>query len=383
MRWAIPASLTIHLGLIAGAWLMMQWEPEDLSTAEAAVSIDIISMEDTVTEPSETVSEATANLVSAGMTQSAAEPIETEAGEPVDVAEAQPVEPAATQPATAAAVVPVTETIASAKAEALVSAEVMTALTEVEAPITAPVPQVTDDSAPIVAEAVAPSDAEILERLDQTARLAELEPTPEAQEITTASISPLDPAKPVESPEPVKVANLNPMPEAIIEEVVETPPVPAPRIVRKPVEAEKKPVEDKKPAEKKKAEKPAEKKKTKQEASLGNGGEAEADSAASKAAGGKPGKVSIEGGNSAAYAGKVRAKVIKALKRPSGSYDPGEARVTFTIDASGRLVSVRISGSSGDAKVDKAVVAAVERAAPFPSFTDGGPRAFTFPLMIQ
>jgi len=376
MRWAIPASVTIHLGLIAGAWLMMQWRPEDMSAADAAVSIDIISMEDAVTEPSETVSEATANLVSAGMTQAAQEPGEAETVEPFEIAEAQPVDVQTAQPVTATAVIPLTESTAPTETEALVSAEVMTALTEVEAPIAAPVPQVTDDAAPTVAETVAPSDAEILEHLDQTANLSELQPAPEVQEITTASITPVTPA------EPLKVANLSPVLEPVAEDVVENPPIPAPRIARKPVEAEKTPVEDKKPVEKKKAEKPVEKAKTKQVASLGNGGENEADSAASKA-GGKPGKVNAEGGNSAAYAGKVRAKVIKALKRPSGSYDPGEARVTFTIDSSGRLVSVRISGSSGDAKVDKAIVAAVERAAPFPSFSDGGPRAFTFPLMIQ
>lgn len=335
MRWAIPASVVVHLGLIAGAWLFMQPNPEDMSAAEAAVSIDIISMEDAVTEPSQTVSGATANLVSAGMTQAAAEPLEIETAKPVEVAEAQPV-----LPATAAAVVPVTETIA-------------------------------------------PSDAEILEQLDETAKLSELQPTPEVQEITTASITPTTPLEPLESAVPVKIANLTPVLESVAEEVVEAPPIPAPRLVRKPVEAEAKPVEDKKPVEKKKAEKPVEKQKTKQVASLGNGGENAADSAASKAAGGKPGKVSSEGGNSAAYAGKVRAKVIKALKRPSGSYDPGEARVTFTIDAGGRLVSVRLSGSSGDTKVDKAVLAAVERAAPFPSFSDGAPRSFTFPLMIQ
>lgn len=312
MRWAIPASVGIHLGLIAAAWLVVQWKPEDLSTAEAVVAIDIVSMEDAVAEPSDTVSEAMAHLVSAGITQAAAEPLETEAVEPV-----------------------------------------------------------------------APSDSSILERLDQAAKLTELEPAPEVQEITTASINPIDPAKPVEIPEPVKIANLNPMPEAIVEEVVETPPMPAPRILRKPIEAEQKPVEDKKPVEKKKAEKPVEKKKTKQVASLGNGGEAEADSSAAKASGGKQGKVSSDGGNNAAYAGKVRAKVIKALKRPSGSYDPGEARVSFTIDAGGRLTSVRLAGSSGDAKVDKAVLAAVERAAPYPGFGEGAPRSFTFPLMIQ
>jgi protein TonB len=315
MRWAGSASVSLHLGVIAGAWLFMQSPPEDPSAAEAAVSVTIVAMDEATIEPAEPASEATASLVSSGMTQAAAEPLETE---PIGPVEPQPV--------------------------------------------------------------VTPSEAPILERLDQAAKLIDL------QEITSASTSPLTSADPLDSPEPVLVANLNTTPEPVAEEVVEAPPVPAPRIVRKPVEAEQKPVEDKKPVEKKKAEKPVEKptekKKTKQVARLGNGGEAEADSAA-KAAGGKQGKVSSDGGSSAAYAGKVRAKVIKALKRPSGSYDPGEARVSFTIDASGRLTGVRLSGSSGDAKVDKAVLAAVERAAPYPSFGEGAPRSFTFPLMIQ
>jgi protein TonB len=311
MRWAGSASVSLHLGVIAGAWLFMQSPPEDPSAAEAAVSVTIVAMDEATIEPAEPASEATASLVSSGMTQAAAEPRETE---PIGPVEPQPV--------------------------------------------------------------VTPSEAPILERLDQAAKLIDL------QEITTASISPLTSADPLDSPEPVRVANLNTTPEPVAEEVVEAPPVPAPRIVRKPVEAEEKPVEAKPPVEKKKAKKPVEKKETRQVASLGNGGEAEADSAA-KAAGGKQGKVSSDGGSSAAYAGTVRAKVIKALKRPSGSYDPGEARVSFTIDPSGRLTSVRLSGSSGDAKVDKAVLAAVERAAPYPDFGEGAPRSFTFPLMIQ
>jgi protein TonB len=385
MRWAVPASIAVHVGLVAGAWLLLQLRPEDPSSAEAAVSVSIIEMQDAVTEPSETVSEATANLVSSGMTQAAAEPEPVEEvaeTEPVQVTQAQPAQPAAS-----AAAVPVTEAVAPAETEELVSAQVMTALSVTEAPIAAPIPHLMSDAAPVVADSVAPGDTKVIERLDQAAKLAALTPAPEVQDITTASVSPPAPANPVESTQPVKIANLTSGLEPVAEGVVETPPVPAPRIVRKPVEAEEKPVKDKKPIEKKKAEKPlekpVEKKKTKQVASLGNGGENEADSAAAKAAGGKQGKVSAEGGNAAAYAGKVRAKVLKSLRAPSGSYDGGEVRVAFTIDASGRLVSSWLSRSSGDDKVDKAALAAVKRAAPFPSFSDGGSRSFTFPLMIQ
>lgn len=363
MRWAIPASVGVHVGLIAAAWLVMQWQPEDLSVAEAAVSIDIIATEAAVTEPSETISEESVSLVSAGMTQAASEPETAEAVEPAEVIPLRPAQPVA-------AAGPITETVEPAESETIASAEVLAALALTDTAVAAPIPQVTDDAAPTVVETVAPSEAPILERLDQAAKLTELAPSPEIEQLTTASITPA--AQPVESTLPVKVANLARVVEEAIEEVVETPPVPAPRIVRKPVEAEEKPVEKKQP---------------KKVASLGNGGEAEADSAAAKAAGGKAGKVSTAGqGALDAYQGKVRSKLIKAVRKPSGSYDGGEARVMFTLDAGGRVLSASLSRSSGDAKVDKAVLAAVERAAPFPAIPEGAGRStwsFTFPLVIQ
>jgi len=385
MRWAVPASVAVHVGLIAGAWLFMQSQPEDLSAAEAAVSIDIISTEEAVTEPSDTVSEASANLVSSGTTQasqeaSEAETVETAAVEPVEVTEAQ-AQPA--QPVVAAAV-PVTETVVPAETEELVSATVMTAASAVETPIAAPIPQVASDVAPVVADTVAPSDAMVLERLDQSARLTELQASPDAQELTTASISPVTPATPVASPKPVEVANLDPVIEPL-EEIAETPPVPKPRIARKPVEAEEKPAE--KPVEKKKpTEKPVEKKQAKQVASLGNGGEAEADSAAAKAAGGAKGKVVTAGkGAISAYEGKVRAKFLKAVRKPRDS-NRGDVRVLFMLDANGRVVKSQLSRSSGDDKLDRAALAAVERAAPYPPIPEGSGKStwvFTVPVSIN
>lgn len=372
MRWAIPASLGVHVGLIAAAWLAMQWRPEELSVSEAAVSIDIVAMEDAVTEPSQTISEATANLLSAGAT-SVVETETAEAVEDIEAAEPQPVQPVA-----AAAMVPVTETVAPEETEELVSAEVMTALSEVEAPVAAPIPQVTDDAAPTVAETVAPSEAQILEHFDKAARLNELEPAEQVQQITTGSITPVTPA------EPVKVANLTPVLEEVVEETV-TPPVPLPRPVRKPVEVEA----EKKPAEKprkKAAEKPVETPQPKKVASVGSGGADEADSAATKAAGGSKGKtVSVGQGTIDAYQGKVRAKLLKAVRTPRGS-DGGEARVMFTLDANGRVLSAKLSKSSGDDKLDQAAFAAVERGAPYPAIPEGAGKStwsFTIPIAVN
>lgn len=375
MRWAIPLSVSIHVGLIAAAWMVVHWKPEEISLSEAAVSIDIVSMEDAVAEPTETISEESVNLVSAGVAQAASEPeeaAEAEPIEPVEVAEVQPVKPVATP------VVAVAEPVES---EAIVSAEVLTALAVTEATVAAPVPQVTDDAAPTVAETVAPSDAPILERLDEAAKLAMLQPAEDIQQITTASIAPLMPVEPLDSTIPVKVANLTPAVEDVVEEVVEAPPIPAPRIVRRPVETKAK------PTEKKQAEKPVEKKQPRKVASLGNGGENDADSAAAKASGGSAGKVVSAGAGALdVYQGKVRSKLIKSVRKPSGRYDGGEARVMFTLDAKGRVLNASLSRSSGDDKVDKAVLAAVSRAAPFPPIPEGAGKStwsFTFPLVIQ
>lgn len=385
MRWAIPASVSLHVGLIAAAWMLAQAKPEEISLSEAAVSIDIVSMEDAVSEASETISEESVNLVSAGVTQAASEPVEAVESEAVEVAAARPVQHVV------AAATPVVEAVEAAESEALVSAEVLTALATDASPVAAAIPQIIDDAAPTVAETVAPSDAPILDRLDQAAKLATLQPAEDIQQIKTASIAPTTPVEPLESTMPVKVANFAPVTEEVVEEVVDAPPVPAPRLVRKPLEAEAKPVEDTKPVEKKKAEKttekPVEKKKAKPVASLGNGGENDADSAAAKASGGSAGKVAKAGAGALdAYQGKVRSKLIKAVRKPSGRFDGGEARVMFTLDASGRVLKASLSRSSGDDKVDKAVLAAVGRAAPFPPIPEGAGKStwsFTFPLVIQ
>ena len=387
MRRAIPASLAVHVGLFAAAWLGMQWKPEAPSMSEAAVSIDIVAMEDAVTEPSETVSDSSASLVSAGTTSVAAEPVETEMVEvdPVEPAEVAEAAPAPAQPVSA---VPLAETVAPAETEAIVSAEVMTARAALETLVAAPIPRVTDDAAPAVTETIAPSDADILERLDHAARLIERQPTPEVQEITTASITPLTPARPLESPIPVKVANLRPIVEPAIEQIVEAPPIPKPRLDRKPIEAEEEPA-DKQPVEKKKAErlteKPVEKKQLKQVASLGSGGEDEADAAAAKASGGKQKASATGSGNADAYPGRVFARLSKAVRRPRGSFDGGEVRIMFTLDAAGHVIKTALAKSSGDSKVDDAAFAAVGRASfpPIPEGTGKSTWSFTFPLVIK
>ncbi len=62
----------------------------------------------------------------------------------------------------------------------------------------------------------------------------------------------------------------------------------------------------------------------------------------------------------------VRRSIVAALRRPAGiGRDGGRATVGFGIGADGALGSAEIVQSSGVAAIDRAVLAALERAAPF------------------
>lgn len=170
---------------------------------------------------------------------------------------------------------------------------------------------------------------------------------------------------------------------AEVTEVAEAEPAKAAEAVEKEQPKEQ-------PAEKpKKAEKPTEKKPEKKppskQASLGNGGKADADSAASKKSGGGQGKQNTGGAAAEdAYAGKVRAKVARSVKTPKGKFEGGEARIIVLIGANGQLLKSTMSRSSGDPKVDDAAAAAVKRAAPFPPIPEGlGQSSVSVTLPIQ
>lgn len=348
MRKAAVASIGIHFGLIAGAFLFMNLEPTVDESAAELVSVDIISMDMVSTDPSEEVTEAMEAMVSAGA--------EVEAEEVPETAEAEPVEVAQEQPAKAVAEPVAVAEIEPPESEEIDSAEVLTAAPAVIAPVEAVMPQMVDASAALAADSVQPAQSDPLEAV-RTATIGELTPEPPIQQIPPALM------RPVEAIKPVETASLAP----VVEEELQVAPIPKPRIVRKPVEAKVEPAKEQ-PAEKpRKAEKKLEKKKPSRQASLGNGGAADADSAASKKSGGGKGKQN-DGGAAPedAYAGKVRAKVARSVRTPKGKFESGEARIIVLIGANGQLLKTTMSRSSGDQKVDDAAAAAVKRAAPFP-----------------
>jgi len=84
---------------------------------------------------------------------------------------------------------------------------------------------------------------------------------------------------------------------------------------------------------------------------------------------------------------EVEAQIRRAAAYPAdGGGASGTARVSVTIDRNGRLVSHRLAGSSGSPSLDRAAMAIVERAQPFPHFPPGMNQAQvgrTIPLHLR
>jgi protein TonB len=188
-------------------------------------------------------------------------------------------------------------------------------------------------------------------------------------------------------------------------EIDEIPtPQPRPTIEAEPVEAKRaqekikeKPAKKtrKKVAEKAKpADKPA---KTRKKA--GSGGRNEADARRGVADGRADGRKEVSGsggrtsaaGNAAVsnYPGKVAAKLrrsVRGVSRPARSRASNDVLDSFTVNAGGGLGGVRIARSSGSRELDKAALAIVRRAAPFPPIPPQSGRrnwAFTLPLGLR
>lgn len=83
------------------------------------------------------------------------------------------------------------------------------------------------------------------------------------------------------------------------------------------------------------------------------------------------------------YQARLAAHLRRYRTYPPEARAGGTARVAFTVDAAGRVIDVRLAGSSGHAALDEAAVAMVRRASPFPAIPPslGLPRlAITVPV---
>jgi protein TonB len=210
------------------------------------------------------------------------------------------------------------------------------------------------------------------------------------------------PAEPVQKPEPIAesqpseaVKEEEATPEALPEEempqLAEQAPLPTarPDSVEKPVEKAEKP----KPAPERK--KPV--RTAARASSQGSGGRDNADTKRGATEGRSDGRSTSSNGSSrqasaagnaavSNYPGKVVAKLRRALRYPSEARSRrlnGTAQVQFVVGSSGAVGSVRLAGSSGSPILDKAALATVQRAAPFPPIPEEAGRSswtFTVPL---
>jgi protein TonB len=178
-------------------------------------------------------------------------------------------------------------------------------------------------------------------------------------------------------------------------------PQPRPAAKAKPVEAKRtqEKIEEKpaKKTSKKVAEKAKSADKTRKKA--GSGGRNETDARRGVADGRADGQKEVSGssgrtsaaGNAAVsnYPGKVAARLrrsVRGVSRPARSRASSDVLVSFTVNAGGGLGGVRIARSSGSKELDKAALAIVRRAAPFPPIPPQSGRrnwAFTLPLGLR
>ncbi|SNY91268.1 protein TonB [Cohaesibacter sp. ES.047] len=133
--------------------------------------------------------------------------------------------------------------------------------------------------------------------------------------------------------------------------------------------------------EKRRAAKKAAARKARQKASRASKaarkGGAKADEKGKKSAtGGNRGKTKAANGAAlkSNYLGKIRARLRRSLVYPRAAQqrrETGTATVRFRITANGRASSVSVVRSSGRTRLDKAALATVKRASPFPPLPKG------------
>ncbi|MCF1505889.1 TonB family protein [Afifella sp. H1R] len=86
----------------------------------------------------------------------------------------------------------------------------------------------------------------------------------------------------------------------------------------------------------------------------------------------------------ATYNSRIYAHLARYKRYPSGGRSNGTVTVRFTISASGAAGGVRLTGSSGDAALDQAAVAMVNRASPFPRIPpEFGRSSMTFTVPVS
>lgn len=249
-----------------------------------------------------------------------------------------------------------------------------------------PPPALAVEMAPLPTTPAVPEEAAMLDKVtpdqpdaaEETEKPAEVkpvtDPAPVVETVEPVAEPPVDAGKAEEAEPSDTVAALSkqPAPEEVVPDPVEAvaPDVVIPLPQPKPVETEikaSKPVEAKKKAERKPVEKPKQRpKKEKAEppkavTTASIDARAGAKAAATQSSDAAPrSSVSPSRWNSS-----LQAWIRRHTRYPSAAKSrraEGTPNVTFTVDASGRVVSARLARSSGDADLDRAALGALQGA---------------------
>ncbi|CDX23042.1 TonB family protein [Mesorhizobium plurifarium] len=274
-----------------------------------------------------------------------------------------------------------------------------------------PPPALAVEMAPLVVAPAAPQETAMLDTV-----------TPEPPDAAEEAEKPveakpvIDPAPAVEQAEPVteRPSDANDMQEAEqappaavaalseqpqLDEVVPDPveaiapdvviPLPEPKPVETKAKTQK-PAEPGKKAEKKPVEKPKERVRKEKAPPPRATTTASIDAkAAAKAAAPKSSATQGGSGNSRNWDAKLRAWLNRHKRYPSAARArraEGNVLVTFTVDASGRVLSARLAQSSGDADLDRAALAILQGAtlpAPPPELGSRPSRTAPFAFSVR
>jgi protein TonB len=250
-----------------------------------------------------------------------------------------------------------------------------------------------------IAEEVLPETAEPVEETEkveklppdptavpETAQRVETE-KPEAALAETVTETPQETMAETVEPETVEEAPQKPAEtppaEPLAPEVAETVapevalPIPQPRPIGPIAEQAEpvKPIEKKAAKQAEKAEKapekaPPKKKAAKQPTKSASAAKTEANPAQTAAAPKKSEGAAAPRVSPAKWQAKVLAWLNRHKRYPSGPksrHEQGSVRVAFTIDASGRITSSRVTRSSGNDELDRAALDMVRRSSPVPA----------------
>jgi len=225
-------------------------------------------------------------------------------------------------------------------------------------------------------------DREALEDVPREAEAVEAEPVKDERPVEVAEMQ----ATEAVSAEPAQPFAAEPASEAVLQAAddieAESENIVTPVRRPTPTEAERKPVN--RPQRTARTPSRQRGKPKRQRSGTGRGQRRSGARAASERTGSGRARASASPGQVRSYAATVRARI--ARNRPSSRGRRGTAVVRFAISRGGGLRYARLARSSGDGALDRAAIASVRRAAPFPRPPRGmsaGQLTFSIPFRFR